>query len=206
MAFVGPTGAGKTTIFRLLLGLEQPDSGSVTFDGIELAQLDVASVRRQLGVVMQGFKLLPGNIYENIVGGLELKHDDAWEAAKAAGIADEIMAMPMRMYTPISEMARTISEGQKQRILIARALVSKPKIVLFDEATSSLDNHTQAIVSQSLEHLKVTRVVIAHRLSTIENADRIYVVDDGRIVESGDRHALLKEDGLFASLTRRQMV
>lgn len=204
IALVGPSGSGKSTCLRLLLGFEQPESGSIYFDGMDLPSLDVQSVRRQIGVVLQGGEPMAGDLFTNIVGGANLTLDDAWQAAKMAGLADDIKAMPMGMHTVVSEGAGTFSGGQKQRLLIARAIVHRPRIVLFDEATSALDNRTQEIVSQSLERLKATRVVIAHRLSTILHADRIFVIEKGRVVEDGTYEELVERGGLFADLVERQ--
>ena len=206
IALVGPSGAGKSTCLRLLLGFEKPTSGSLYFDGQDLAGLAVQSVRRQIGVVLQTGRPMAGSIFSNITGSSNLGIDDAWEAARMAGLEEDIKAMPMGMHTVISEGAETFSGGQKQRILIARAIVNRPRIVLFDEATSALDNRTQEIVSRSLERLKATRIVIAHRLSTIQNADRIYVVDGGRVLEEGTFEDLLRRGGPFARLAERQIV
>ncbi|HEV7515527.1 MAG TPA: NHLP bacteriocin export ABC transporter permease/ATPase subunit, partial [Thermoanaerobaculia bacterium] len=175
IALVGPSGSGKSTCLRLLLGFEQPAAGSIYFDGQDLPSLDVHSVRRQIGVVLQNGRPMVGSLYSNIVGEGELGIDAAWEAARMAGLEEDIRAMPMGMHTVVSEGAGTFSGGQRQRLLIARALVHRPRILLFDEATSALDNRTQEIVRQSLERLKATRIVVAHRLSTILRADRIYV-------------------------------
>lgn len=205
VAFVGPSGSGKSTLFRLLLGFETPTSGAVHYDGQDLAGLNVRAVRRQLGVVLQNGKLMPGDIFTNIVGSAPLTLDDAWEAARLAGLDGDIRAMPMGMHTVIAEGASTLSGGQMQRLMIARALVGRPRILLFDEATSALDNRTQEQVGRSLERLNATRVVIAHRLSTIANADRIYVLERGRIVESGTYKELMERAGRFAELARRQL-
>jgi ATP-binding cassette subfamily C protein len=163
-------------------------------------------VRQQLGVVMQSARLLTGDIFTNIIGTAPLTLDDAWEAARLCGLDEDIKQMPMGMHTLISEGGGAFSGGQRQRLLIARAIVRRPRILLFDEATSALDNRTQEIVSRSLENLKATRVVIAHRLSTIQNADRIYVLDDGHIVQSGAYADLIDQPGLFADLAKRQLV
>ena len=180
VALVGGSGAGKSTLLRLILGFETPRSGAVFFDGKDLAKLDVSVVRQQLGVVMQNGGLTPTSILENIVGSSPLTLDDAWEAARNAGMEDDIRDMPMGLQTIVSEGGGNLSGGQQQRLMIARALASKPPILLFDEATSALDNVTQAIVTESLDRLKLTRLVVAHRLSTIEKADRIYVMHKGR--------------------------
>jgi NHLM bacteriocin system ABC transporter ATP-binding protein len=204
IAVVGPSGSGKSTLLRLLLGFEQPESGWVLYDGQDLAGLDVHSVRRQMGVVLQNGRLNAASIFDNIVGNTQISLDDAWEAAARASLAEDIQQMPMGMHTVVSEGGSNLSGGQRQRLLIARALALKPKILLFDEATSALDNRTQAVVSASLDLLKVTRVAIAHRLSTIRNADRIYVLDKGRIVQEGTFAQLLRQQGLFAQLMSRQ--
>ena len=205
VALVGPSGCGKSTLFRLLLGFEKPLSGGVYYDGQDLAGLDVQAVRRQLGVVLQNGKLMPGDIFTNIVGSAPLTPEDAMEAVVLAGMEDDIKGMPMGLHTVISEGAGTISGGQRQRLMVARAIVKKPKILLFDEATSALDNHTQSIVANSLKQLKATRVVIAHRLSTVIDADRIFVINAGRIVETGTYDQLMQRNGPFAELARRQI-
>jgi ABC-type bacteriocin/lantibiotic exporter with double-glycine peptidase domain len=205
VALVGPSGSGKSTLLRLLLGFESPESGAILYDGHDLAELDVRAVRRQIGTVLQNGRLLSGDIFSNIVGSLPLTLDDAWEAARMAGLEEEIRQMPMGMHTVISENGSTLSGGQRQRLLIARAIVSKPRLILFDEATSALDNRTQETVSASLQNLAATRVVIAHRLSTVVNADQIYVVSNGRIVENGTYRDLMQTRGLFANLARRQI-
>jgi ATP-binding cassette subfamily C protein len=205
IALVGPSGSGKSTLLRLLLGFEQAESGAIFYDGRDLATLDLRLVRRQIGSVLQNGRLLPGDIVSNIVGSSQLTLDDAWEAARLAGLADEIEKMPMGMHTVIGEGSDTLSGGQRQRLTIARAIVHRPRIVFFDEATSALDNRTQEIVSASLNGLAATRVVIAHRLSTVVNADRIYVLQQGRIVESGTYRELMQRRGVFAELARRQI-
>lgn len=204
IAVVGPSGAGKSTLLRLLLGFERPTAGSIYYDGQDLASLDPRSVRRQMGVVLQNSQPMSGDIYSNIVGSSNLGIDAAWEAARMAGLEDDIRAMPMGMHTVISEGAGTFSGGQLQRLMIARAIVHRPRIVFFDEATSALDNRTQEIVSRSLERLKATRIVIAHRLSTIANAERIYMLTEGRVEETGSYNELVALDGAFARLVERQ--
>ncbi|HEY9796411.1 MAG TPA: NHLP bacteriocin export ABC transporter permease/ATPase subunit [Leptolyngbyaceae cyanobacterium] len=205
IALVGPSGSGKSTVFRMLLGFETPVSGTVSYDGQDLAGLDIYAVRRQLGVVMQNGRIMSASMFENISSGALITMDEAWEAARMAGLEDDIKSMPMGMHTVISEGGTNLSGGQRQRLLIARSLVLKPSILLFDEATSALDNRTQAIVSESLDKLQVARVVIAHRLSTIRNADRIYVVESGRVVQVGNYEELANQEGLFARLIARQV-
>ena len=206
IALVGPSGSGKSTIFRLLLGFETPSSGTVYYDGQDLAGLDVAAVRRQMGVVLQNGRINAGSLFENISGGALISLDEAWQAAEMSGLAEDIRnTMPMQMHTIISEGGTNLSGGQRQRLVIARALALSPRILLLDEATSALDNRTQAIVSQSLDQLKVTRLVVAHRLSTIRNADRIYVLEAGRVVQQGSFEELAEQPGLFAKLIQRQI-
>ncbi len=205
VAIVGRSGSGKSTLVRLLLGFEVPRKGSVCFDGQDLSELSLPSVRTQMGVVLQNGQLMTGDIYSNIVGTKLLPQEDAWKAAEAAGIAQDIAEMPMGMQTVISEGSSNISGGQRQRLLIARALVSNPPILIFDEATSALDNRSQAIVTRSLDALKATRIVVAHRLSTIRGCDRVIVMDQGRIAETGGFDELMEKGGLFASLVKRQV-
>lgn len=205
IAIVGPSGSGKSTLLRLLLGFETPEAGAIYFDGKDLAGLDLSAVRSQIGVVLQSGKLMPGDIFSNIVGSALLTLDDAWAAAERAGLADDIRQMPMQMQTVISEGGSTFSGGQRQRLLIARALVNRPRMLFFDEATSALDNRTQAIVTRSLDQLRATRIVIAHRLSTIMNADRIYLMVNGSVVQSGTYAELSAQEGPFRDLISRQL-
>ena len=205
VAIVGKTGCGKSTLMRLMLGFETPQKGSVYYDGRDLKKIDLKSLRRRIGAVMQNGKLLTGDIFSNItISAPWLTLDDAWEAAEIAGLADDIRAMPMGMHTLISEGQGGISGGQRQRMLIARAVAPKPKILIFDEATSALDNLTQKQVSDALDSMKCTRIVIAHRLSTIRQCDRIIVLDNGKIAEDGSYDELIAKDGSFAELVARQ--
>jgi NHLM bacteriocin system ABC transporter ATP-binding protein len=206
VAIVGPSGSGKSTLFRLLLGFEKTEAGVIFVDGRSIETIDIASFRRQVGVVLQNSRLASGSIYDNICGGAQLSNEQAWEAARLAGLDRDIEAMPMGMHTWISEGVSTLSGGQRQRLMIARALVHRPRILLLDEATSALDNRTQAIVSESISRLNVTRIVIAHRLSTVQSADRIIVVAGGRIVQSGSYAELMSQKGLFAEFAARQLV
>jgi len=205
IALVGPSGSGKSTTIRLLLGFEKPEEGAIYYDGQDLSGLDNSAVRRQLGVVLQNGKINSASIFELISGGALITMSEAWNAAKKAGFDRDIESMPMGMHTVISEGGSNLSGGQRQRLLIARSLALDPKIVIFDEATSALDNQTQAIVSENLESLNVTRIVIAHRLSTIRNADRIYVLEAGRLVQQGTYEELMNSPGLFANLMARQV-
>ena len=205
VAFVGTSGSGKSTIMRLLLGFESPEAGSIYYDNDAYDSMNKDLVRRQIGVVLQSGALMSGSIYKNIVGNSELTLEDAWEAARMAGMEEDIKNMPMEMHTVISEGAGTFSGGQRQRLMIARAIAHKPRLLFMDEATSALDNRTQNIVSESLDKLQATRIVIAHRLSTVRNADRIYVLDKGTIVESGSYDELMDQNGIFSSLAKRQI-
>jgi ATP-binding cassette subfamily C protein len=205
VAVVGPSGCGKSTLFRMLLGFETPESGAIYFDGQDLAGLDIQAVRRQIGVVLQTSRPVDGSIYHNIIGSAPLSVEDAWQAARLAGLAADIERMPMGMHTHLADGGSSLSGGQRQRLMIARAIVSRPRILLFDEATSALDNHTQEIVSRSLESLQATRIVIAHRLSTIIRADNIFVMDRGVVVDSGTYQELVAKPGIFQDLAKRQM-
>jgi NHLM bacteriocin system ABC transporter ATP-binding protein len=196
VAIVGNSGCGKSTILRLLLGFEQPDSGRILYDGKDVTTLDLLSLRRQMGVVLQNGRIFDGDIASNILGASTLGLDAAWEAARLAGLDTEIDAMPMKMRTYLTA-GGGLSGGQRQRLLIARALIHRPRILLFDEATSALDNRSQMTVSHQIESLKVTRLVIAHRLSTLRNADRILVLNDGVIAESGTYRNLMEQRGCF---------
>lgn len=207
VAIVGKTGCGKSTLMRLLLGFEKPQQGAIYYDGKDLEKLDLKSVRRKIGVVMQNGKLLQGDIYSNIVLSAPwLTQEDAWEAAEIAGIAEDIRKMPMGMSTMISEGSGGISGGQKQRIMIARAIASKPKILMLDEATSALDNPTQKKISEALDSMQCTRIIIAHRLSTIKQCDRVIVLDEGKIIEDGTYQELMDKKGFFMELVARQQV
>ena len=205
VAIVGPSGSGKSTLIRLLLGFESPDSGCIHYDGRDLASIDLKCLRRQIGTVLQNSKPITGDIFTNIVGSTSGNLEAAWEAARIAGIDEEIRSMPMGMHTMIGEGATTFSGGEQQRLMIARAVVNRPGIILFDEATSALDNPTQDNVQRCLEHLSATRIVVAHRLSTIRHADRIYVLNNGRIVEEGNYQELWERGGYFAEMAQRQM-
>ena len=207
LAIVGRTGCGKSTILRLLLGFETPDHGEILYDGKNLKSLDVTSLRRKIGTVLQNGQAFRGTIFSNIVvAGTDLTEDDAWEAAEIAGIADDIRRMPMKMNTPISDSGRGISGGQMQRLQIARAVASKPTVLYFDEATSALDNVTQKAVTDAIGEMNCTRLVIAHRLSTIQNCDRILCLDQGHIVEEGTYEELMQKNGFFAELVKKQQI
>ncbi len=206
VAIVGPSGCGKSTLLRIVLGLEEPESGIVSFDGRDLSGLDRASVRRQIGTVMQSSQLLPGTIRDNVDLGRGLSADEIRHALEVAAVADDVAAMPMGLSTAVVEGASTISGGQRQRILLARALAGRPRMVILDEATSALDNINQAAIVANLERLAVTRIVVAHRLSTIESADRIIVLDQGRVVEQGTFEHLMAAGCHLRDLVERQQL
>lgn len=206
-AIVGKTGCGKSTLIRLILGFERPESGAIYIDGRDIQSIDIRSLRSKIGTVIQNGKIFQGDIFDNIVvTAPKATIDDAWEAARIAGIEDDIKEMPMGMHTMISEGQGGISGGQKQRLMIARAVAGKPDLLILDEATSALDNITQKQVSDALASLKCTRIVIAHRLSTIQSCDRIIVIDGGKIIEDGTYDELINADGYFKELVARQMV
>ncbi|MFJ8074289.1 NHLP bacteriocin export ABC transporter permease/ATPase subunit [Streptomyces sp. NPDC096176] len=205
VAIVGPSGCGKSTLLRLLIGFERPGSGTVLYDGQDLAALDPGAVRRQCGVVLQNAQPLTGSILDCICGAETFSQDEVWEAAEMAGLADDIKRMPMGLHTMIAG-GGAISGGQRQRLMIAQALVRRPRVLFFDEATSALDNETQRVVIESTRRLDATRVVIAHRLTTVMDADRVIVMEDGRVVEEGRPAELLAHTGgRLHELVRRQL-
>ncbi len=206
VALVGASGSGKSTLLRLLLGFERPSAGHVYYSGQDLNHLELRQVRRQIGVVLQNSQLLPGDILSNVQGASNVGREAVLEALRLAHLEQDVAALPMGVYTVVSEGGSTLSGGQRQRLLIARALLHRPRLLLFDEATSALDNESQAAVSASLAQLDATRVVVAHRLSTIQRADRIVVLDHGRIVQTGRYTELLHQPGTFAELARRQLL
>lgn len=213
VGIVGASGSGKSTLLSLLLGFNKASSGKIYYDNKDIDMLDKIELRRQLGVVLQNGELIAGSIYENIaISGSEVTQEEAKieakkvnEVVKYVGLEEDIKAMPMGLQTLIAEGSGGISGGQKQRILIARAIFNNPKILIFDEATSALDNISQKIVCDNLEKLNVTRIVIAHRLSTVKNCDKIYVLEQGEIVEAGSYDELINKKGFFYELVNRQI-
>ncbi|MFC8827285.1 NHLP bacteriocin export ABC transporter permease/ATPase subunit [Streptomyces sp. NPDC057137] len=205
VAVVGPSGCGKSTLLRLLIGFDRPVTGSVLYDGQDLAALDRAAVRRQCGVVLQNAQPLTGSIWDCVCGAETFSQEEVWEAVEMAGLAADIKRMPMGLHTMIAG-GGAISGGQRQRLMIAQALVRRPRLLFLDEATSALDNETQRIVIESTRKLNAGRLVIAHRLSTVLDADRVLVMDAGRIVEQGPPAALLADTGgRLHELVRRQL-
>ncbi|MGW4856706.1 NHLP bacteriocin export ABC transporter permease/ATPase subunit [Streptomyces sp. NPDC004288] len=206
VAVVGASGCGKSTLLRLLIGFDRPLSGAVRYDGQDLAALDQAAVRRQCGVVLQNAQPFSGSVLDCIRGAGTYPLEDVWAAAAMAGLAEDIKAMPMGLHTMLSDGGGTVSGGQRQRLMIAQALIRRPRVLFFDEATSALDNEAQRTVIDSTRALNATRIVIAHRLSTIMDADRVIALADGRVVQEGTPAELLADtDGLFHRLVRRQL-
>jgi len=206
IAIVGTSGSGKSTLLRLLLGFETPERGGVYYDGKDLETLDLRLLRRQIGTVLETARLVSGSIFDNIAGSAPLTRDQVQEAIQQAGLEDDIAAMPMGLESFVMEGGSQLSGGQRQRVMIAGALVHKPRLIFFDQATSALDNRTQTIVGASLAAMNATRIVIAHRLSTIRDADRIVVLEGGRIVETGTYNDLVGRDGAFRRLVHRQLL
>ncbi len=206
VGLVGQSGCGKSTILKLLLGFEKPKSGSVLYDGKDVDSMNLNSLRKHLGTVLQNGQLISGSIYENIsISASKPSIKEVNKVIEMVGLKPDIDNMPMGIQTVVSENGGTISGGQKQRILIARAIYNNPTVLLFDEATSALDNITQAKVSSSLDSMHLTRVIIAHRLSTIKNCDRIIVIDKGSVAEEGNYDQLMARKGLFYEMASRQL-
>lgn len=207
IAFVGPSGAGKTTLCSLLPRFYEVDTGSITIDGIDIRQLKLSSLRNQIGIVQQDVFLFPGTIRENIAyGNLQASDKEIWEAAKYAQLDEYIKSQPQGLDTVIGERGVKLSGGQKQRLAIARMFLKNPAILILDEATSALDTETEAAIQVSLSKLAQgrTTLIIAHRLATIKNADRIIVVSKEGIVEQGNHEELLRSDGIYSRLHHAQ--
>ena len=206
VAIAGESGAGKSTLFRLALGIDRPAAGAVYYDGRDLKHLNRKQVRRQIGAVPQSVKLHPVDLWDNLVSHHEgVTTEDIWKAARTAEVEGEIKGMPMGLMTMVGTSGSVLSGGESQRVTIARSVIGRPRIMLLDEATNWLDNESQASVMQNLAALTCTRVVIAHRLSTLEQADRIYVLQAGKVVESGSFEELMEVGGAFRELVKRQL-
>ncbi len=207
IAIVGSTGSGKTTLMKLLLRFADVDGGAIRLDGVDIRNLTLESLRRSIGLVSQDVFLFFGTVRENILYGRpDASFDQVVEAAKAAEAHEFIEALPHGYETVVGERGQKLSGGQRQRISIARAIIKDPPILVLDEATSAVDNETEAAIQRSLELVSRhrTTLVIAHRLSTIRNADRIYVLEKGRVIEVGSHQSLIEADGVYASLWRVQ--
>ncbi|RTR22525.1 ATP-binding cassette domain-containing protein [Azospirillum griseum] len=204
IAIVGPSGCGKSTLVRLLLGLEAPSHGAVYVDGHDTRALHPDALRRRIGVVLQDSRLPPGTIFEIVRGLTDATPKQVWEALAAAAMAEDVAAMPMGLHTLLPDASRTLSGGQVQRLVLAGALLAKPAVLVLDEATSALDNNAQARVMEAVRRVPATRIVIAHRLSTIRHANRILVLDGGRVVESGGFDELMNRRGHLYRLVKRQ--
>jgi len=206
IGIVGQSGCGKSTLLRLLLGFEQPQSGGIFYDQYDLQKVDKMTLRQNIGCCLQNGSLFIGDILQNItITAPWSTQDEAWEALRMASMEKEVRELPMGLHTIISEGGGGFSGGQKQRLLIARALINKPSIIFFDEATSALDNISQKAVSDNMDSLHCTRIIIAHRLSTIKNCDRIIVMDAGRVAEEGTFDELMARKGLFYEMSKRQL-
>lgn len=206
IGIVGASGCGKSTLFQIMLGFERPDKGGVFYDHRDLEHINKPELRRKLGVVLQDESLFTGSIYENIaVSAEKMTPEEAWKLLEEVQMKEDVEEMSMGLHTLVTESGSAISGGQKQRILLARALAGKPAVLFLDEATSALDNDTQEKITKMLEKKRVTRIVIAHRVHTVKKCSKIYVMDQGRIAESGTYQELLEQKGIFYELAKRQL-
>ena len=202
-AIVGSTGSGKSTLIKLILRFYEKKSGNILFDNIEIESLTIDSLRSKIGLVSQDVFLFEGTVFENIAyGDINASIEEVWNAARLSESDKFISELPNQENTIVGERGQKLSGGQRQRISIARAILKNPEILILDEATSAVDNETEAAIQESLETLKEGRTVIAiaHRLSTIRNADLIYVLESGEIVEQGTHDELLNNQGVYAKL------
>jgi ABC-type multidrug transport system fused ATPase/permease subunit len=196
-------------MLKLLLGMETPQEGTISYDGKPIQTLNLKSLRKRIGSVFQFSKVFPGTIASNVVfgAGRKVSDEEIWDAVDKAAIGDYIRTLPMKLDTEISESNSSgFSGGQRQRLLIARALIKKPRVFILDEATSALDNLTQARVLESISHLNCTIIMVAHRLSTVTGFDRIVMLEDGVIAEEGSYSELMEKNGRFARLVSKQQV
>jgi ATP-binding cassette subfamily C protein len=205
VALVGSSGSGKTTLVRLLLGFEQAHSGYIGYEGIDLKRLNLAGLRHHIGIVLQDIELLSGTIGENVSAGRALDEQDIWNALAQSAMAEKVAAMPLKLNTPVISGGGNLSGGERQRIMLARALAQQPSILIMDEATSALDNKAQAVVEAAVSLLDCTRLTIAHRLSTIQKADRIIMLEAGRVAEDGTFLELVRRRGSFYRLIQSQL-
>jgi ABC-type bacteriocin/lantibiotic exporter with double-glycine peptidase domain len=207
VALVGPTGSGKTTVAKLLLGLYEPTEGEVRIDGIPIFELDLRTVREQCGVVMQEPMVFNGSVRRNIsYNDPSLPMENIIRASQLASLHDEVVRMPMGYETLVAEGGSALSGGQRQRLAIARALARNPRILVLDEATSALDSVTETAVADHLAASGATSLVIAHRLSTVQGADVTLVIDEGKVVERGKHDELIDRQGVYARLVADQLV
>ncbi len=206
VAIVGPSGCGKSSLIRLLLGFESPQQGAIHYDGQDLATLYLPAVRRQISTILQNSQLMDGTMRENITGGKPYALEEIMAAVEMAGFKNDLQQFPMGLNTVLTSAGTTISSGQRQRLFLAGAFLSKAKIMLWDEATGGLDNRTQQIVMQNMQKLKATRIIVAHRLSAVKHADRIYVLDRGKVAQCGTFAELAQQGGLFADMLARQSI
>lgn len=207
VAIVGKSGCGKSTIIRLLLGFEKAQRGSVFIDGLDINSINVRSLRKKIGTVAQDGNLINGTIATNITFNRpKATLDEINEVIKLTGLDKDIEKLPMGIQTYVTEGNGNMSSGMKQKILIARTIINKPKILVLDEATSNLDNDNQEQIAKAIDSLHCTKIAIAHRLSTVKNADHILVLDSGKIIEEGKFEDLMQNDGFFADLVKKQLI
>jgi len=201
IGIVGTSGAGKSTLAKLLVGLYEPVSGDILFDNVNIKHINKKYLRKQMGIIPQDATLFNKSIYDNITVNAEhASLDDVKKVCRLAQISKEIESIPMGYNTPISECGQNLSGGQRQRIVLARALINKPKLLIFDEATSSLDNISEKKISTLLKRSGCTRIIIAHRLSTILDSDIIFVMENGKIISKGTHQELIKKCKLYQKL------
>ena len=206
VAIAGESGAGKSTLFRLALGIDWPTAGAVYYDGRDLRHLNLKQVRKKIGAVPQSVGLHPQDLWDNLVSHHDgVETGEVWAAVRTAEVETQIKGMPMGLMTMVGASGSVLSGGESQRVTIARSVIGSPRIMLLDEATNWLDNENQARIMRNISALTATRVVIAHRLSTLEQADRIYVLKGGKVVQNGSFEELREMDGVFKELIRRQI-